>query len=144
MFTKDRSKLFGVLLLLVLAAGVLASCSSGGGSDNKVINADLTTYKMTLDKTSAPAGEVSFHVKNSATDMTHEFVIFKTDLDAAQLPKDDSGNVIEDQLTKVDEVELEAGKSGDLKVNLDAGHYVIVCNQPGHYSQGMYTNFTVQ
>ena len=28
-------------------------------------------------------------------------------------------------------------------VVLEAGHYVLVCNLPGHYELGMATNFTV-
>jgi len=32
----------------------------------------------------------------------------------------------------------------DLSVNLAAGHYVLMCNAPGHYKQGMYLDFTVQ
>lgn len=133
---KSVLPVIGLLLLMVL----LSAC----GPKQTSIDANLSTYKIDMAQTSAPAGDITFKVKNNATDMVHEFVIFKTDLDAAQLPVDSDGNVIEDQLQKVDEVELEAGKSQDLKVNLAKGHYAIVCNQPGHYKQGMYVNFTAQ
>ena len=133
---KSVLPVIGLLLLMVL----VSAC----GPKQTSIDANLSTYKIDMAQTSAPAGDITFKVKNNATDMVHEFVIFKTDLDAAQLPVDSDGNVIEDQLQKVDEVELEAGKSQDLKVNLAKGHYAIVCNQPGHYKQGMYVNFTAQ
>ena len=29
-------------------------------------------------------------------------------------------------------------------LNLTAGDYVLICNLPGHYQQGMRTSFTVQ
>lgn len=134
----------GKYILPVAILFVLMMLISACGPKQTTIDANLSTYKMDLSQTSAPAGDVTFKVKNNATDMVHEFVIFKTDLDASQLPVDADGNVIEDQLQKVDEVELEAGKSQDLKVNLAKGHYAIVCNQPGHYKQGMYVNFTAQ
>ena len=35
------------------------------------------------------------------------------------------------------------GSSQDLKVNLAAGKYVLICNLPAHYKQGMHTAFTV-
>ncbi len=142
MFNHKAFKFMALGMLLLLSIGLLSACSGGG--DNNSINADLSTYKIDLSKTTAAPGEITFHVKNTASDMAHEFVIFKTDLDAANLPTDDAGNVVEDQLESVDEIELNPNESGDLTVDLDAGHYAIVCNQPGHYAQGMYINFVVQ
>jgi hypothetical protein len=73
----------------------------------------------------------------------HEFVIVQTDLAASQLPVDANGDVDEGQVTVVDEVEdLEPAAAQDLSVNLAAGHYVLMCNEPGHYKQGMYLDFT--
>jgi uncharacterized cupredoxin-like copper-binding protein len=75
----------------------------------------------------------------------HEFVIVSTDLAANSLPLDENGDVDEDQINVVDEVEdLETGATQELSVNLPAGHYVLMCNEPGHYAQGMYLDFTVQ
>jgi uncharacterized cupredoxin-like copper-binding protein len=143
-FKMSRVKTFSLVLLFAALGMLVLSACAGSASANNQIDAELTTYKINLSKTSAPAGQVIFHVKNTATDMKHEFVVFKTDLDAANLPLDSDGNVAEDQLQKVDEIELDPSKSGDLTVNLPAGHYAIICNQPGHYKQGMYTNFTTQ
>ena len=50
----------------------------------------------------------------------------------------------EDQIDLIDEVEdLAPGTSSSLDVNLDAGAYVLVCNLPAHYEQGMFAAFTV-
>ncbi len=143
MFNHKAFKFMALGALLLLSIGLLSACSGGGGGANS-INATLDTYTIDMAKTTAAPGEITFHVKNAASDMAHEFVIFKTDLDAANLPTDDAGNVVEDDLESVDEIELNPNESGDLTVTLDAGHYAIVCNQPGHYAQGMYTNFVVQ
>ena len=45
----------------------------------------------------------------------------------------------------MDEVEVEAGQSADLSVNLTKGNYVVICNiaENHHYMQGMYAAFTV-
>jgi uncharacterized cupredoxin-like copper-binding protein len=47
-------------------------------------------------------------------------------------------------LSKGDEVDdIEGGSTQSLTVNLDAGSYVLICNLPGHYGQGMLAGFTV-
>jgi len=35
------------------------------------------------------------------------------------------------------------GASANLSLTLPAGHYVLLCNLPGHYAGGMSTHFTV-
>ena len=44
-------------------------------------------------------------------------------------------------------VEVEAGQSADLAVNLEAGNYVLICNIDStelHYQHGMHVPFTVK
>jgi uncharacterized cupredoxin-like copper-binding protein len=131
-------------LLVVPAAAALAlavgSCGGGGG-----IAATEVDYSITLDESSAPAGEVTFDVTNDA-EQPHEFVVFKTDLAEDALPVDADGNVDEagEGVELVDELEdIAPGDSPSLTVTLDAANYVIICNIPGHYAQGMHTPFTV-
>lgn len=140
MHPKGR-RLLAVTVMALLILPALAACGGSGA-----INAEVKSYAIDLARTSASAGQVSFHVTNVTTDnITHEFVVVNTDLDSGALPVDADGNVDEEQITVVDEVEdLEPGNSADLTVNLEAGHYVIMCNVEGHYKQGMHTNFTVQ
>jgi uncharacterized cupredoxin-like copper-binding protein len=139
MHPKGR-RLFAGLALAFLVLPALGAC---GGSGK--VNAEVKSYAINT-ASSVAAGQVTFHVSNVTTDNeTHEFVIVKTDLDSADLPVDADGNVDEEQISVVDEVEdLEPGNSEDLTVNLDPGHYVIMCNVEGHYKQGMHTNLTVQ
>ncbi len=133
-------RLFAALALAFLVLPVLAACGGSGA-----VKAEVKSYEIDT-ASSVSSGQVTFNVSNVTTDNeTHEFVIVKTDLDSADLPVDADGNVDEDQITVVDEVEdLEPGNSEDLTVNLDPGHYVIMCNVEGHYKQGMHTNLTVQ
>lgn len=140
------NKLFIGLTLVILIVPVLTACGPA------TIDAALTTYAITLDKDSASAGEITFHVHNDATDLTHEFVVFKTDIPADQLPLNDEGIVDEEAggtaLVFIDEVEdVEPGMSKDLTVTLEAGNYVLICNVDSdemHYQHGMYTPFTVK
>jgi uncharacterized cupredoxin-like copper-binding protein len=120
-------------------AFVTASC----GDDEGGVSATLADFTITLDSNSAPAGEVTFDVSNDA-EQTHEFVVFQTDLPQDQLPTE-NGDVDEagEGVTLVDEIEdIEGGSSQSLTVNLDAGSYVLICNLPGHYEQGMHASFS--
>ena len=132
------------LLVIPAAAGLTLVIGSCGGDDGG-IGATEADYSITLDESSAPAGEVTFDVTNEA-EQPHEFVVFKTDLAEDQLPMDDEGNVDEegDGVELVDELEdIAPGDEPSLTVDLDAANYVIICNLPGHYKQGMHASFTV-
>lgn len=109
------------------------------------IDVSMTSYAIAPSVDTMKAGEVTFHITNNATDQPHEYVIVQTDLAASQLPVDANGDVDEDQITVIDEVEdLEPAATEDLSVNLPAGHYVLMCNLPGHYALGMYLDFTAE
>jgi uncharacterized cupredoxin-like copper-binding protein len=127
---------------------IAAGCGGGSGSGNspKVTEKD---FSIALDPTSVSSGEVTFSIKNDGPS-THEFVIFKTDLAADKLPitNDENGIPIVDEegegVTHIDEVEdIASGSTQELKVTLQPGNYVAICNLPAHYQQGMHTAFTV-
>lgn len=140
---RKTQKILALSVLCLFLIPLLAAC---GGSNSVDVSAGTPdqTYVLQLSKDTAKAGEVTFHVTNNAASETHEFVIVKTDQAADSLPLDADGNVDEDQINVVDEVEdLEPGNSEDLTVNLPAGHYALICNLPDHYGQGMHVDFTV-
>lgn len=149
----------------LLGVGLLvAACGGGGSTANPTfgvpssgpastpgaagggITATEADFKIDLSAASAPAGPVTFNVKNMGSQV-HEFVVIKTDLMADALPKASGGTDVDEEasgLVVVDEVEdLAAGASQDLAVTLDAGHYVVICNVPGHYQLGMRADFNV-
>ena len=49
---------------------------------------------------------------------------------------DETGNVGETG-------DVAAGESKTFTVTLPAGHYVLICNEVGHYASGMHMAFTV-
>lgn len=130
-----------VVPMILGLALVTAGCS---GDDEGTVEVTLADFSVTPDPDSEPAGEVTFDVTNDA-EQVHEFVVFQTDLAADQLPTNEDGDVDEEGegVELVDEIEdIEGGSSRSLTVNLDAGSYVLICNLPGHYQQGMHASFT--
>jgi uncharacterized cupredoxin-like copper-binding protein len=94
------------------------------------------------------AGPVTFTVTNDGT-ITHEFVVLKTDTPAESIPvgtfEGEQDRINEDTSGKnVGETgDMEAGTTKTLTLTLQPGHYVFLCNLPGHYQQGMHVDVTV-
>jgi uncharacterized cupredoxin-like copper-binding protein len=90
-------------------------------------------------------GLVDFTVTNKGPS-GHELLIFQTDLAGDKLPLT-NGRVDEagDGITKVFDSgdNVNPGQSKTFHAALTPGHYVYVCNLPGHYLAGMHTEFTV-
>ncbi len=121
-------------------------------SDTKGLNGPMT---LTPATTTAPAGDVTFAVKNTGT-IDHEMIVLKTDTPFDQIPVADSGDPpapVTSGADKVDEAD-NVGETGDPDLTpgttrtftikaLAAGHYVLVCNLAKHYGLGMRAAFTV-
>jgi uncharacterized cupredoxin-like copper-binding protein len=136
MFSSPRTAVF----LGVAALGIVCSPSYA----EQTIKATLLTNTIQLNVGDVKAGTVTFEVSNAPdTGLNHEFVVLKTDLAADKLPVK-NGQVSESQFKKMGEVEdIAPGKNKRLTLKLAPGRYVLVCNQPGHYSMGMHTSLLV-
>jgi uncharacterized cupredoxin-like copper-binding protein len=119
------------------AAKVTATTPAAGA-----IDVALTEYAIKPATDSATAGKVTFDVSNDGA-VPHEFVVVKTDKQAAELLEgseaDETGNVGE-----LDEKALGVKARKSLTLDLEPGHYALICNLPGHYQGGMHTDFTVK
>jgi uncharacterized cupredoxin-like copper-binding protein len=122
-----------------------AASPAGSGGAGTPVAATLSEYKIELAATTAPAGPVTFQLKNSGT-IVHEFVVFKTDLAPDKLPMLADGTAVDEAgggLTVVDEVEdIAVAATPSLALTLPAGHYVLLCNVATHYKAGMVSEFT--
>lgn len=130
------------------------------------ITATLAEWRIDLSSALAPAGRVSFSITNRGA-VPHEFLIIRTDTSAGDLPVMDNmidiaamGGPMSTTMNMpgmspstgmahpagtvgvVDE--LAAGATALLAVDVVPGHYVVVCDLPAHYQQGMRVDFTVQ
>ncbi len=89
----------------------------------------------------APAGQVTFQVTDQGQ-VTHEFVVLRTDATPQSLQVESDGKAVE--TGHEGEVEdVAPGTSKTLTLNLAPGNYVLICNIPGHYQAGMHAAFTV-
>ena len=134
------------LITITSAATIAVAAMLGTGSAARAASAThvavtLTEMSVKLSSVTVPAGEVTFDLANTGT-VEHEFVILKTDIAAGALPAnlDEPGKAAE--IGHVDEQDPVAATAA-LTVDLRPGHYILLCNKPGHYAAGMYVAFTV-
>jgi uncharacterized cupredoxin-like copper-binding protein len=131
-----------VALLGAVACSSSSSSSSGSGSDTGGVSATVKDFSIDLASSSAPAGSVTFNISNEGPS-AHEFVILKTDDAPDALPVKDN-EVEEDKVDLIDEAEdIAPSTTATLTTDLEAGSYVIICNLPTHYEQGMHAALTV-
>ena len=134
-----------ILTTLIAASAALAvSCgAAAAATKTPTVNATLTDMVISVDRTSAPAGLITFVVKNNGA-VVHELVVIQTDLAPDKLAPD------ADEAGKMDETG-NVGETGDVVVGaaktftitLAPGHYVLMCNEIGHYAAGMHLAFIV-
>lgn len=98
------------------------------------------------DVATVAAGTVTFKVTNSSRDIIHEMILSPLPADGAALPYLASDyKVDEDAAGHLGEVsELDPGATGALTVDLKPGRYILFCNLPAHFMNGMWTVVTVQ
>lgn len=103
-----------------------------------------STMGVRLSTSTAKAGNVTFKVKNSSAETVHELLVFPYTA-GRNFPYDDKvAKINEDKAGSLGEVsETEPGKTGELKLSLKPGKYVLLCNVPGHFANGMWSVLTV-
>jgi uncharacterized cupredoxin-like copper-binding protein len=111
------------------------------------MHGDLTmaTVSVNVDRTSIPAGKVTFTVTNDSKGTIHEMLVAPINDRNAVLPFLENENRLDEEATNdLGEVpELDPGKSGSLTVELKPGLYVLYCNIAGHYMAGMWSTLEV-
>lgn len=128
-----------VSALLVVA---LAACAPDS-SDALQVGVELADDHITLDTDTAAFGPISFVTTNVSSDLVHEIEVFADATAATILPVDDS---VADTtgLTLVSEIEdVLPGGRATLTTDLAPGTYLVICNLPGHYEQGMWAYLEV-
>jgi len=116
------SRFFGVLVAVVAVFGAMAPLRGAPAP----LAVTATEFKYAPKDVAAAAGDITFNVANKGT-VEHNFVV-----------EDPKGKV----LKEVDSI--QPGKSVQVKVNLKAGKYAIVCTVPGHREAGMVATLTVK
>ena len=134
----------GLLGLFAVLAAIIAAIAIATNSDaaSKSTTVTLSEFKVSASPKSVSAGKVSFTAKNKG-DMEHELVVIKTNTSASKL-KVGSNNRVSEKGSVGEIEDIAAGKSKKHTFNLKKGHYVLLCNIPGHYKAGMRADFTVK
>jgi len=132
-----------LVVLAVFASSACAAASPADTSEVPAIYVDLSDYKIVTDHPTITGGHVVIGIRNHAS-MAHELKVIKTDLAPDQLPVD-PGTAKASEDGKVGELlNITAGASRKLVLELTPGKYVLICNLVGHYQLGMRVGLEVQ
>jgi uncharacterized cupredoxin-like copper-binding protein len=126
-----------IVLAALTIAAVLGVASAHAASS---VSTRLSDFKVRATPSSTEHGRVTFNVRNTGA-VDHELIVIKTSRQANALPLRNGRASTRGEKGQVD---VDAGETGRLRLNLTAGHYVLICNIGGHYQAGMRANFTVR
>jgi uncharacterized cupredoxin-like copper-binding protein len=153
-FASVAPTIVGVLVVVLACAIVivvaLATRPSGGlevPKGSHVVHIDEQDFRIHVRDATFPPGQYVF-VDTNHGPSPHELVVWKTTGPANRLPLGPNHRVNEDSPTLTSALDsgssLNPGETRLLTATLDPGHYVIVCNLPGHYLAGMHVDLTVR
>jgi len=150
------TSLLGVCVLLVIGGAMLIGIAQFlDGRHGISIPAHASRVDVTLSDYRISAmpmmpirhGRIAFVVRNTGR-IPHELVVFRTDFAATSLPLRADGDANEEspRLTSVVDsgASLASNQTKVFVANLAPGHYVAVCNLPGHYRLGMRLDVSVR
>jgi uncharacterized cupredoxin-like copper-binding protein len=134
---------------VVMPAAGMGTAGSGPASTpatpaalGHTVKASLTEMKIADSPSTVAAGKVTFTVTNNGSS-PHEYVVLDTPTRAADLPTTAGGRASE--AGNIGETgDLQPGETKTFALTLKPGHYAIICNLPGHYAAGMYTDLTAK
>ncbi len=126
--------------VVVATVGLTSVVAAGAMTSGPVVPVRLNEYNVLPAKQSAPAGKVTFVLKNVGK-IRHEFVVVMTTKPAGSLLKGREA----DEAGAVGEVgDVRPGQTRKLTLTLKRGHYALICNLPGHYQAGQFADFYVR
>lgn len=122
-----------------MALGLTAIPLTAFAQQGASVDVALARFSVTPSVQSVAPGSVTF----DAAGNFHQLTVIRTDLQPDALPQ--SGDAVD--LSGLDVIGatdvLRDGATAQVSADLAAGSYVLICNVPTHYAQGMRTAFTV-
>lgn len=105
---------------------------------------DIAGMRMVLDHATVTEGRVKLIAKNESQVLVHEVLVIHDT--GKPLPYDKNKDLVkENRIKSLGEIhELKPGKTGSHTFDLKPGVYLLFCNQPDHYKQGMWAKLTVK
>jgi uncharacterized cupredoxin-like copper-binding protein len=144
MFVAATLFVVAVLLIVGLARRPVGGIAVPGGTH--VVRVDERDFQISVSRTTLVAGHYVF-VDTNHGPTAHELVMWKTTDTDTRLPfgKDRINEASPDLESVLDSgTALRPGEARLLSATLSAGHYLLVCNLPGHFRAGMHVDITVQ
>jgi uncharacterized cupredoxin-like copper-binding protein len=146
------SALFVVGTLLL--AGLWGDKHTAGGSagapaqaGKNAVDVVETDFHIAMSQTVLPANtRITFVVHNDGN-VPHELIIVKSPRSGSNLPLKPDADVNEETPGLTSRLDtgssLAPGETRTLTADMPAGHYIAVCNLPGHYQLGMRVDLLV-
>ena len=136
---------------IAIVAALVVFVTAGDAIASTVVRVQLQDgtdgirgMRLKTSRMSAPAGQITFQIVNESKSREHEFNVIKTDAPSpAALPGQGEEIDLNGLPNLGESGDLEPGASHDLTVNLQPGNYILICNEPGHAHQGMWSRFRV-
>lgn len=131
---------------LALALVLIAACAPAApeaDASKGQIRVDMREYAMSATSTEMTAGQVTFIARNAGS-TPHELIVIRADAAADKLPLDAPAQKAKEDGKVGGILDIGPGKSMNLRLQLPAGHYVLICNVPTHYQLGMRTELTIR
>jgi uncharacterized cupredoxin-like copper-binding protein len=131
--------ILGLGIAFALAASI-GALTAEAVTSKKAVTVTLNEFNVLPAAQGAPAGTVTFTVKNTGK-ADHEFVVVKTSKPAGNLLEGAEAN----ETGAVGEIgSVKSGQTKKLSLKLKAGHYSLLCNIAGHYKAGQFADFYVR
>jgi uncharacterized cupredoxin-like copper-binding protein len=146
---RRRISICGALVAALASAAVPVALATAGHRANEDGEVQLNMgkpaeFSLRPSVRSAAAGEVAFKVRNAGK-IEHEFVILKTPTKAARLKaRPGAPSEVVEPGFLVELEDMQPGDRANLVMPLKRGHYVLLCNKPGHFKGGMRSDFVVR
>lgn len=129
---------------VALAATLLVAACAPDPTTATPLGVTLTDQAVALQSPEVMAGTIRFDIANQSAALVHEVEVFAGATEGRVLPVR-SSIADTDGLRLVDEIEnILPRSSASLTVDLAPGTYLVICNLPDHYAQGMWTYLTVR
>jgi uncharacterized cupredoxin-like copper-binding protein len=144
----SKESSIAVVFVMLFGAGVAQAAAPVPTVELKLqdssVDPAIAHMRIVATPQTVKPGRVTLHAINESKIQVHEVIVTRDD-GTRPLPMDaKQDRVIEKRVHPLGEIgDLAPGKSGTLTVKLKPGTYVLFCNEPGHYHDGMATTLTV-
>ena len=127
-----------LMIVGLLVMATLGACQLAPRGE-QLVTVTMDEWVLHPSVAAVSPGKVTFEVVNQGK-TGHELVILKTNRAPNDLAMRTDGVKIDEAASgqNVGEIEdIEAGETKTASFELTAGRYVLTCNEPEHYKQGM-------